>query len=138
MPRLVVAFFVYKICKEVIKYEYYIYFVFSIIAILQYKFSFIRYTLYVVNCEDEEKSGDHEILYHLSEMSCREYSCIYKYKKSFVVKTILSERSVYSIADDMVGAEILNRDYRTLLHPKTQSEHEKFYNTLLKIHNKRK
>ena len=109
MPRLVVAFFVYKICKKVIKYEYYIYFVFSIIAILQYKFSFIRYTLYVVNCEDEEESGDHEILYHLSEMSYREYSCIYKYKKSFVVKTILSERSVYSIADDMVGAEILNR-----------------------------
>ncbi|MGX9728127.1 MAG: hypothetical protein ACTFAK_12655 [Candidatus Electronema sp. VV] len=138
MPRFVAAFLVYKICKEVLKYEYYIYFVFSIIAILQYKFSFVRYTLYAINCEDEEKYGGHEILYQLSEISYREHSCIYKHGKSFVVKNILSERIVYSIAEDMVGTEILNRDYRTLLHPNMQSEHEEFYKTLLQIHNKRK
>lgn len=136
IPRSIAIIIIYNICKEVINYKYYLFVAFSIVAILQYKFSFIIYTLYVSSYEDDEKFGEYEILYELAELSWNKYNSIFRYKNSFVVKSILSERKVFYLADQY-GASIMTGQCHTLLHPSMKFEHKKFYNQLLEIHEKK-
>lgn len=136
IPRLIAIIIIYNLCKEVINYKYHLYATFLIVAILQYKLSFIIYTLYVINYEDEDIFGEDEIYYKLAEMSFDKYTGIYRYENSFVVKSILSERKVNALADQY-GASIMAGHCRSMLHPSMKSEHKDYYNRLLVVHNKK-
>jgi len=136
IPRLIAIIIIYSICKEVISHEYYKLATIAIVSILQYKFSFTIYTLYVSNYEDDKKFGEYEVLYNLTKLSWDKYGGIFRRNNSFVVKTILSERRVFALADQY-GASIMAGDCHTLLHPSMKFEHKNFHNSMLEIHEKK-